>query len=97
MNWLGISNKTRLKMQARMEKRFQSTWNSLTLERIAPHIQIPGLVIHDRGDKDAPYEDGASIHQLWRGSEMHTTVGLGHHRILRAAPVIDCAIEFLNK
>ncbi|MBL7714361.1 MAG: alpha/beta hydrolase [Bdellovibrionales bacterium] len=95
--WLGLSEKSRLRMQARMEKRFQTSWHSLTLERIVPLIQVPGLVIHDRGDRDAPYENGMSIHQLWKNSQLYTTVGLGHYRILRAKPVIERALEFLRE
>lgn len=94
--WLGLSEKSRLRMQARMEKRFQTAWHSLTMERIVPLIHVPGLIVHDRGDREAPYENGMSIHQLWKDSELYTTVGLGHYRVLRSKPVIQRALEFLE-
>ncbi len=51
-----------------------------------------GLIIHDEGDKDAPFRHGLAVHKNWPNSEMYVTKGLGHK--LRSIDVVQKVEEF---
>jgi pimeloyl-ACP methyl ester carboxylesterase len=55
----------------------------------------PTLIFHDRRDKEVPYAEGVALAASWPTSEMISTEGLGHQRILRDPAVIDRAVEFV--
>jgi len=64
---------------------------------LAPSFTAAGLLIHDRGDREVPWNDGATIASAWPAATFLTTEGLGHHRILRDAAVIEAAVAFLQQ
>jgi pimeloyl-ACP methyl ester carboxylesterase len=49
----------------------------------------PTMVVHDRLDKEVPYDEGAKLGTTWPSAELVTTEGLGHQRILRDPEVIN--------
>lgn len=57
---------------------------------------VPTLVVHDRRDKEVPYEDGVHVAQTWAAAELLTTDGLGHQRILRDADVVAQVTRFVT-
>ena len=61
-----------------------------------PHIDRPALIIHDRFDRETPWEDGALYARLWPGARLFTTEALGHNRMVDHAAVIDEAMAFLG-
>lgn len=63
---------------------------------LVPHIDRPALIIHDRLDRETPWEEGAMYAQLWRGARLFSTEGLGHNRLLDHASVIDEVMAFLG-
>ena len=69
---------------------------SIQGDRIAPSMRVPLLVVHDRNDKEVPVESGQSISNAWPGAELILTEGLGHQRILRAEPVTNVAVSFID-
>ena len=62
---------------------------------IAGSLRVPGLVFHDRGDRQVPYEHGRSIAARWPGAELVTLDGLGHRRLLSSPAVIDRVLDFV--
>ncbi|GLH74685.1 hypothetical protein GETHLI_31870 [Geothrix limicola] len=67
------------------------------LRSLASRLSSPLLVIHDRGDRDVPWSDGAAIASAWPSATLHITEGLGHRRILRDASVIEKTVAFLGE
>jgi pimeloyl-ACP methyl ester carboxylesterase len=65
-----------------------------SLKEFAKSLQLPGLIIHDTGDKDAPYQHAIEAHRNWKNSEMVTTTGLGHN--LKSAELIEKVKRFLD-
>ena len=55
----------------------------------------PLLVVHDRDDREVPWQDGAAIAAAWPGARRVDTVGLGHQRILRDPAVVQAVAEFV--
>jgi pimeloyl-ACP methyl ester carboxylesterase len=62
---------------------------------VAP-LRARALVIHDRGDRDVPFAQGAAIAAAWPGARLHAVEGLGHYRVLRDPAVIEAAVAFLR-
>jgi len=67
----------------------------LDLAESAPAMRVPLLVIHDRGDREVAFANGAEIATSWPGAELLTTDGLGHRRILASQQVSERAAEFV--
>jgi pimeloyl-ACP methyl ester carboxylesterase len=64
-----------------------------TATRFAGKLTLPGLVIHDRADKEAPYEAGVAIHKAWKGSKLVSTEGLAHN--LKSPEVVEMVKSYL--
>lgn len=82
------------RMRASFEKRFGIRWDELEVVPAAPSMRAELLVIHDEGDREVPYGDGAAIAKAWPGATLHTTRELGHHRILRDPATVARAVAF---
>ena len=56
----------------------------------------PTLVVHDRRDKETPYQVGADLAAAWPNATLVSTDGLGHQRILTDAGTIALAVGHLT-
>jgi len=92
---LGLTRRVRELMQRRIEQRVGLPWEAFDVTRLAGCQATPLLVIHDRGDAEVPWQQGAAIAQAWPGARLLTTDGLGHRRILRDDTVIAAAVSFV--
>jgi pimeloyl-ACP methyl ester carboxylesterase len=62
---------------------------------VAPRMTAPLLILHDREDREVPFEEGAELARRWPGAELRPVEGLGHLRILRDAGCVAAAVGFL--
>ncbi|BCJ35171.1 hypothetical protein Athai_26740 [Actinocatenispora thailandica] len=60
-----------------------------------PHCP-PMLVVHDRQDREVPFEQGRRLADRWPAGALMVTDGLGHQRILRDTAVIARVTAFLS-
>lgn len=65
-----------------------------SLKSFTKTLTVPGLIIHDTQDTDAPYTQALEAHQSWKNSKMITTNGLGHN--LKSADLIKSVVQFLE-
>jgi pimeloyl-ACP methyl ester carboxylesterase len=93
--WHWIPEPVRGSMQAAIEERYGVRWEELEIERIAPRLAVPALVIHDRGDRVVPARQGVRVARAWRGARFLLTQGLGHGRVLRDPDVVRAAADFI--
>jgi pimeloyl-ACP methyl ester carboxylesterase len=94
---LRISERARAGMQSQVEafaRRPMSDFDLLPLGRDG--ALPPTLVVHDRDDKEVPYRVGAAVAEAWPESELLTTTGLGHQRILTADHVLDAVADHVT-
>lgn len=63
-------------------------------KRFAEKLNIPGLLIHDEADLEAPYHYAQSINKIWKNSQLITTQGMGHN--LRNQEVVDWVVDFMG-
>ncbi|KPB76508.1 alpha/beta hydrolase [Pseudomonas cannabina] len=83
---------------------FEAYVHSLTGERFAdydarlqlPLLNRPALIIHDRRDRETPWEQGSRFAELWPGARLFTTDGLGHNRLIDHPSVIGEVMRFLK-
>ena len=64
-----------------------------SLKEFASSLTLPGLIIHDTEDRDAPYRYALEANRNWKNSEMVTTTGLGHN--LKSNELIEKVKQFL--
>ena len=93
---LGLGDEVARRTRDRIERRFAFRFEEVHVEALAPQMEVPLLLVHDRKDADVPYEESARMAQAWPGATLLTTSGLGHRRILRDPAVIDAAVAFLG-
>jgi len=93
---LGINDDVRARVKQRVERRLGVPLEDMLAHAIAPTMEIPLLVIHDRNDKEVPVGVGRGIAQHWPGAQLIITEGLGHQRILRDPSVRDAAVSFID-
>ena len=70
--------------------------HDLQVHRHLPSLGQPALIVHDMDDHDVPWAEGERYARHWRGARLHTTQGLGHHKVLDAREVIDVSLAFLR-
>jgi pimeloyl-ACP methyl ester carboxylesterase len=92
---LGLSAPMRRRLETLCEQ-----WVGLCLaevepRRLAPRREEPLLVVHDRGDDEVLFAEGAELAGLWPAARLLPTAGLGHYRLLREPEVIESVVEFL--
>jgi pimeloyl-ACP methyl ester carboxylesterase len=76
-------------LRRRIERRFgPDIWTDTATDRNLAATGLPGLVIHDVGDRRAPIEEARTLVRAWPGGELHTTRGLGHRRLLADPTVV---------
>jgi pimeloyl-ACP methyl ester carboxylesterase len=54
------------------------------------------LVLHDRSDREVPFEAGRAIASAWPGGRIEAVNGAGHTRMLRNPAVIERAASFIR-
>jgi pimeloyl-ACP methyl ester carboxylesterase len=69
---------------------------SLQAHLKAPSIARPALIVHDLADREVPWAEGERYARHWPDARLLTTTGLGHHRIVDDASVIDAGLRFLR-
>lgn len=94
---LALRGGVRDAVRERIRRRCGVAPEDFDLLRRVPGRSTPLLVVHDRRDREVPWEDGEAIARAWPGAELVSTDGLGHHRILRDASVVARAVAFVSR
>jgi len=94
--WYWMPEALRRAMQASIEERFGLRWFELEIPRLAPRLNTPALVIHDRSDGIVPWAQGEVLARAWPGARLLSTEGLGHGRILESETVLRAAADFIS-
>lgn len=91
-----MNNKVAAKMKSYFDKKFEVDMDTLSGAVSAEGVKVPTLVIHDEDDVDVHISSAHEIHKKLENSELLTTEGLGHRRILGNPEVINKIIQFLS-
>ncbi|MCP4902411.1 MAG: alpha/beta hydrolase [bacterium] len=91
----GFSPQVVKRMRERVCKRLSFDWDAHEPLRLAPSLNTPILVVHDRDDREIPWQEGEALVSALPTSMFLRTEKLGHRRILRDREVIDRATDFV--
>ena len=75
----------------------QEVLESITNERLTPHIPIPALLFHDVLDNVTPVEDSRAIARVWKSARYIETEGLGHRGALQSKAIHEQVVKFLKR
>ncbi|MDH5833641.1 alpha/beta fold hydrolase [Luteimonas kalidii] len=93
---IGASAQVIERFRDAVARRFARPWTDFDIPGLARRRALPPLlVVHDRDDRDVPWQHGAAVAAAWPGTARIDTRGLGHRRVLRDPGVIAQVAEFL--
>ena len=93
-----MSSSIQQKLRELFERHYGAqVWKRTSASENVSGLTTPVLVIHDRHDREVPWEEGSLIARIWPGAQLLTTETLGHRRILRNREVVDQAVDFLKR
>jgi pimeloyl-ACP methyl ester carboxylesterase len=67
------------------------------VDRLAPALRHPGLIVHDPDDRFVPFSESEALHDLWPASKLVPVPGLGHRRILIDPRVNSECVRFIRQ
>lgn len=71
--------------------------DALALDRVATHRDDALLVVHDADDREVSFTHAERLAATWPGTQLRTTTGLGHRRILRDPEIVAAAVAFVRE
>lgn len=94
---IGFSDKTTQHFKRLFELRFgDDVWTRGSAENNVKKSKVPALIVHDQDDNEITYDCGLGIHQAWSNSELLTTEGLGHKKLLADEKVVTRVVSFIG-
>jgi pimeloyl-ACP methyl ester carboxylesterase len=94
---LGFGSRTRRAFDRDVEMRVGVPLAEFDARVQASHVEsVPTLVVHDTGDRQAPYDDAQHLVATLPDARLVTTEGLGHRRILRDPQVVAEVVDFVR-
>ncbi|MEB3238208.1 MAG: alpha/beta fold hydrolase [Candidatus Sericytochromatia bacterium] len=96
MDMMELVTPARERFVAMVEKLVRQPASLLELDLLAPHLGVPGLIVHGTADPDVPWTDSEQLAAAWPDSDLMLLEGFGHRRILREEAVLDRIEAFLQ-
>jgi pimeloyl-ACP methyl ester carboxylesterase len=93
---LGVPDRLHGPIRAHVEREYGFEWDDLAVAA-PPNQSVPALVVHDAADAEVAASDADRIVAAWPGSELVTTRGLGHQRILRDGDVVRRIVDWIAR
>ena len=96
LDWLEFPDALRERVMRHFEKTLRFEWSRLDIEAFGPRVNVPTLIVHDRGDREVPWSEGADAARLIPDAQLVSVETLGHRRILRDEAVVQRICEFVG-
>ncbi|RDS82297.1 alpha/beta hydrolase [Dyella monticola] len=96
---LGIPEAVVARMRALLEAEHPGKlyWDKLSISAMLASLNRPTLLIHDEDDQEIPYWNAELLRKESPcKTELYSTKGFGHRRIVRNDAVVERAVEFLT-
>ncbi|MET3126172.1 pimeloyl-ACP methyl ester carboxylesterase [Arcicella rosea] len=94
VQFLGLSNKAIRLIAEQFEKELNQKPSYFSAINFAQHIKTKAFIVHDTGDKSTNYLDSQNLSQVWKGSTLKLTKGLGHE--LKSEELLHEVINFIK-
>jgi pimeloyl-ACP methyl ester carboxylesterase len=97
VSFVGMSPAAARHMQREIEEAVGYRVENLEVARMTERMPgVRALVFHDPADEEVPYSEAECIVRDWPAARLVRVEGVGHRRILKAAPVIAETVDFLS-
>ena len=91
---LGLSNRAIHAIRQSFVSEIDHLPEYFSAKKFVENLTVPGVIIHDEQDDEAPYRHAVDIHQSWKNSMLINTSGLGHN--LRSPSVVRHVVDFVQ-
>jgi hypothetical protein len=91
---LKLSDKSMILIKDYFIKKLHKPISWFSTSRFARAVTVPGLIIHDEGDVEAPYRYASMINDVWTKSTLLATNGFGHN--LKSPDVVKAVREYIE-
>ena len=91
---LHLNDRTVQLIISTFQKKYHMPFSYFDVTNFAPHLNIPGLIVHDKQDKEAPFSYIPTLHELWPQSDLLITEGQGHS--LNGRQVTEKVMDFVR-
>ncbi|HEU4947772.1 MAG TPA: alpha/beta fold hydrolase [Kribbella sp.] len=96
----GFGPRTRSRFLRRFTRRFGRTMDTFevvsVIDEVLEERELPALLaIHDKGDRETPYQGTVALAAAWAGAAFELTEGLGHRRVLWEPAVVAAVRSYL--
>lgn len=75
---LGFNDRVMTALDKQFQLRYGAGLHTFSVKQFVKKVSVPGLIVHDKSDKIAPFQDMLEAHHNWAGSRIFMTEGLGH-------------------
>lgn len=79
-----------------IENRYNESIDAVSGGLVGSKINIPILIVHDVDDVDVQYSEAVAMNEKIEKSELFTTKGLGHRRVLADKSVVEKVFDFVD-
>jgi pimeloyl-ACP methyl ester carboxylesterase len=93
---LGIEDEVVRRTIARAERRLGFSWDSIRVAGMVGRLSVPALILHDPADREVSFSEAQSIGAAWAGSQLVSTPGLGHRRLMHDPDVVRRLVAFVS-
>lgn len=94
--WVGLGSRALQHMRSAVVARAGVPLEQVTAQTMAPALGTPALIVHDLADAEVPWSHGERYARYWPEARLLSVEGLGHHRVVTDATVIDAVTRFLG-
>ena len=92
----GLADSVPQRMRERIEGREGVNLAEFEPDWLGARVAQPCLIVHDEGDRVAPFAGGQRLAHALPEARLHPTQGLGHRRVLDDASVADAVVRHLR-
>jgi pimeloyl-ACP methyl ester carboxylesterase len=92
---LELSPHVAAEMRGRFEHKVGRSFDEVEGVALASGVTVPSLVVHDRNDKEVPWQLSERLAHSWPSARFELTERLGHRRILKDEGVVAKVTEFV--
>jgi len=90
-----LSDKTVQLILEYFQNEFQKPIDYFSTAEFAKKLTIPGYIIHDEDDAEAPYHYAIKIKENWKNSMLITTKGLGHN--IKSKEIVERVAQLISE
>ena len=92
----GFSEKIQKRVEDLLVEQTGVEWSEMKAGAIGAGQKTPLLIIHDSDDRVVLLHHAETLHEVWEGSRLVITSGLGHRMTVKTPSVVAQAVEFIT-